>query len=137
MLRCNAVFFLIGSSNCSNIFIRKKITSDSTFEISADVQNTGKSDGDEVVQLYIAKEDRSKDDPACSLRAFSRVSIKQGAGVHVSFKLDSHAFESINGEGESVLVPGTYIVTIADAAPLPCSRKPGAAVPVTAEIVIY
>lgn len=114
----------------------KKIAEGSKLSADVDVKNTGRFDGDEVVQLYISKKDRNADDPVCSLRSFSRVRVKQGETAHVSFKLDAHAFESVNSEGENVLVPGTYIVTIADAAPLPRSVKLGAAAPVTAEIVI-
>ncbi|HAH60462.1 MAG TPA: glycosyl hydrolase [Treponema sp.] len=114
----------------------KKMAADTKLKVSIDVKNTGKFDGDEVVQLYVAKKNRSADDPACTLRAFSRVHVKRGETAHVSLKLDSHAFDSVNSEGESVLVPGTYVVTVADAAPLPCSEKLGAAAPVTAEIVV-
>ncbi len=114
----------------------KKMAADTKLKVSIDVKNTGKFDGDEVVQLYVAKKNRSAGDPACTLRAFSRVHVKRGETAHVSLKLDSHAFESVNSEGESVLVPGTYVVTVADAAPLPCSEKLGAAAPVTAEIIV-
>jgi beta-glucosidase len=114
----------------------KEITADGSLTLSVDVQNTGKFDGDEVVQVYIAKKNRSEDDPACTLRAFNRVHIKQGVSERLTFKLDSSAFETVNSEGENVLVPGSYIVTLADAAPLPCSEKLGATAAVMAEIVI-
>jgi beta-glucosidase len=114
----------------------KEVTAGDNVTISVDVQNTGKFDGDEVVQVYIAKKNRSEDDPSCALRAFSRVHIKKGCTEQITFKLDSNVFETINNEGQNVLVPGPYIVTIADAAPLPCSKKLGATTPVTEEVVI-
>jgi len=104
--------------------------------LSVHVINTGKFDGEEVVQLYVAKKDRNETDPVCSLRAFTRVSLKQGEEKLVPFTLDAGMFESISEEGESVLVPGTYVVTVAEAAPIPSSRKLGAAVPVSREIQI-
>ena len=114
----------------------KSISDGDKITVSAEVKNTGKYDGDEVVQLYIARTPRAKDDPVCSLRAFSRVRVKAGKTADVSFKLMSSAFETINTDGDSVLAPGTYTVTIADAAPLPCAVKLGAAAPVTAEVTV-
>jgi beta-glucosidase len=96
--------------------------------------NTGKVDAENVVQLYVAKENRSANDPVCSLRAFSRVAIPAGKSAAAEFELPSSAFESVLESGESALVPGAYIVTAADSAPLAISVKRGAAKPVSAKI---
>jgi beta-glucosidase len=96
--------------------------------------NTGKRDGEEVVQLYVSRDKRGADDPLTSLRAFCRVAIPAGKQVSVELKLPASAFESINAEGKSVLVPGSYTVTAADAAPLAISVERGAPKPVSAHI---
>jgi beta-glucosidase len=98
--------------------------------------NTGKRDAEEVVQIYIAKENRGADDPASSLRAFHRLLIPAGQTASAEFELTAAAFESVNAEGESVLVPGDYTVYAGDAAPLPVSMEKGAPKPASAAITI-
>ncbi|MDR1100352.1 MAG: glycoside hydrolase family 3 C-terminal domain-containing protein [Treponema sp.] len=88
--------------------------------------NTGKRDAEEVVQLYISKDDRGADDPASSLRAFRRIFVPAGKTVSAEFELAAAAFESVNAAGDSVLVPGAYTVYAGDAAPLPVSVEKGA-----------
>jgi len=100
------------------------------------VSNTGKYDAEEVVQIYISKDDRRKDDPIASLRDFRRISIPAGKPQTVEFELPSSAFEIVNSEGEYVLLPGSYNVIAADAAPIPVSTEKGAPAPVSAKIKI-
>ncbi|MDR2101100.1 MAG: glycoside hydrolase family 3 C-terminal domain-containing protein [Treponema sp.] len=101
-------------------------------KVATAVTNTGKRDADEVVQLYISRDARKDDDPLSSLRGFRRVKVPAGKTVRVEFELSSADFESINEAGESVLVPGSYTVILADAAPLPVSVERGATAPVRA-----
>ncbi|MFD2831185.1 beta-glucosidase [Corticicoccus populi] len=57
------------------------------FEISCDVKNTGSYDGDEVVQLYVGNKTSDIDMPSKELRAFERVSLKQGETQTVTVKI--------------------------------------------------
>ncbi|MDR0375819.1 MAG: glycoside hydrolase family 3 C-terminal domain-containing protein [Treponema sp.] len=114
----------------------KTLSKGGSVKVAASVANTGTGDGDEVVQLYIVRDDRTEDDPASSLRAFKRVSIPAGKQALVDFTLESSAFESVNDAGESVLLPGSYTVIAADAAPLAVSVEKGAAKPVCAKITV-
>nr|AUW36662.1 xylosidase/arabinosidase [uncultured bacterium] len=98
--------------------------------------NTGKRDAENVIQLYIAKDNRDADDPIASLRAFRRVFVPAGKTVTAEFELDSAAFETVNAEGESVLVPGSYTLVAADASPLPVAVEKGAAVPASAKVTV-
>jgi beta-glucosidase len=103
---------------------------------SVKLSNTGKYDAEEVVQIYIAKDDRASGDPASSLRAFRRVNIPAGKTLTVDFELPSSAFESVNEAGDQVLLPGSYTVYAADAAPLPVSVEKGAPSPVSAKVTV-
>jgi beta-glucosidase len=98
--------------------------------------NAGTVDADDVVQIYIAKANREAGDPIASLRAFRRVAVRAGATVNLEFELPASAFESVNAAGESLLVPGVYRVTAADAAPVPVAVEKGAAKPVSAKITV-
>jgi beta-glucosidase len=100
------------------------------------VTNTGKRDAEEVVQLYISRDKRGTDEPFASLKGFKRVFIPAGRAKTVEFNLFSAIFETISAEGESVLLPGSYSVIAADAAPAPVSAEKGAPAPVVEKIMI-
>ncbi|GHU68154.1 hypothetical protein FACS189447_10620 [Spirochaetia bacterium] len=98
------------------------------------LSNIGKRDAEEVVQIYITRDDRSEDEPAFSLRGFCRLKVPAGKSSSVEIELPASAFETINVEGESVLIPGSYTVTAADAAPIAVSVEKGASKPITAKV---
>ena len=112
------------------------IAPNETVTAAVTVSNTGKRNAEEVVQLYVSKDERGADDPLCSLRAFCRVYIPAGKSAVVEFDLPAAAFETINEKGESKLVPGLYTVIAADAAPVPTAEEKGAPSPVRANIKI-
>lgn len=56
--------------------------------VTADVTNTGKRAGDEVVQLYTHQRTSRDDLPNKQLRAFERISLRPGQTRTVSFTLD-------------------------------------------------
>lgn len=60
--------------------------------VSLTVSNTGQRDGDEVVQVYVKRNDDA-DGPQRALRAFQRVSLKAGETKTVSIPLPADAFE--------------------------------------------
>ncbi|MCL2127667.1 MAG: glycoside hydrolase family 3 C-terminal domain-containing protein [Treponema sp.] len=107
-----------------------------TVKAAVTVSNTGKSDADEVVQLYVARDERGADDPLSSLRDFRRVFIPSGKSAVVEFQLPAQAFAAVNVSGDSVLLPGAFSVIAADAAPLPVSVEKGAPPPVQAKITV-
>ncbi|MCL2764812.1 MAG: glycoside hydrolase family 3 C-terminal domain-containing protein [Treponema sp.] len=103
---------------------------------SVTVSNTGKMDADEVVQLYITRDNRSDDEPLFSLKGFRRVFIKAGKSIKVDFELQSSAFETVNAEGEYGLAAGSYTIIAADAAPAAVAVEKGAPAPVKAKISV-
>ena len=113
-----------------------EITQGNQVKAKVQVTNTGKRDADEVVQLYISKDERNADDPFYSLRDFRRVFIPAGKSTVVEFELPSSAFETVNSEGESVLTKGSYTVIAADSSPAAVSVARGASVPVSAKIKV-
>ncbi|MCL2229885.1 MAG: glycoside hydrolase family 3 C-terminal domain-containing protein [Treponema sp.] len=101
---------------------------------SVTVTNTGKIDADEVVQIYVSKDERTQDDPICTLRGFKRISIKAGKTQKINFEIDALALETINEQGESMLVPGKYSVIASDAAPVQTAVDKGAPKPIKAPL---
>ena len=91
----------------------EKISQNDTLEISLTVTNTGKVDGDEVVQLYISDTKASVEREVKSLKGFARVSLKAGECKTVSFKVDkSHlSFYDVNAK-KWVAEPGDFEILI-------------------------
>jgi beta-glucosidase len=110
-----------------------EISAGKSVKATVKLSNTGKRDAEEVVQIYIARDERGNDEPLSSLRAFRRVFVPTGKSVDVEFELPASAFETINAEGESVLLPGFYTVIASDAAPVPVALEKGAPAPVSAK----
>ena len=97
-----------------------------TVSVKVKVNNTGNTDGDECVQVYVQKNNRDQADPLYSLKAFKKVSVKKGESAEVKFDLPLKAFETITQEGESQIQSGTYTVIVADSAPDPVAVTLGA-----------
>lgn len=91
-------------------------------DFTVDVANTGPVAGEEVVQLYVRSPEAGFRTPRSSLRAFHRVKLPAGESKQLRFSLDEAAFAMINGEGEKVILPGTYEVVTSLASPGPRSE---------------
>jgi beta-glucosidase len=100
------------------------------------LSNTGSRDAEEVVQIYISKENRGDNDPLSSLRGFRRIFIGAGKREVVEFDIPASAFETINAQGEHELLPGTYKIIAGDAAPVSVAVEKGAPAPVSATIKV-
>ncbi len=76
--------------------------------LTVKVSNTGKMDGDEVVQLYVKKSE-DKEGPKMALRGFRRVHIPAGQTVEVSIPLTEETFKTYNAaSGEMEATPGHF-----------------------------
>ena len=80
--------------------------------VSATIENTGQTDGDEVVQLYIRDHISSVVTPVQQLRAFQRVHIASGAKKTVTFKLSREDLQLLDPSMTWVVEPGTFTVMI-------------------------
>ncbi|MGF1638653.1 MAG: glycoside hydrolase family 3 C-terminal domain-containing protein [Cyclobacteriaceae bacterium] len=96
----------------SNISEGKKIT------ITVDVTNKGSYDGDEVVQIYINAKNAHKAAPNSSLKAFERVHLKAGETKKVTLSLSAKDFAMANDNGNFVVEPGNYQVSVGGGQPI-------------------
>ena len=77
-------------------------------QVTVPVSNVGNRDGEEVVQLYLHKQN-DEQGPVKTLRSFKRVSIPQGQTVDVQFELSGKELEWWDDRSNTVkLSPGTY-----------------------------
>jgi beta-glucosidase len=82
--------------------------------VTVALTNTGRRDGDEVVQLYVAKPGDSANP---SLAGFSRVHLKAGATQSVSLPLDARALSQVDAQGVRKVVPGAYTLYVGGGQP--------------------
>lgn len=65
------------------------LTKDASITVNVDVENTGKRDGDEVVQLYVKHLNSQVSRPIQELKGFQRVHLKAGERKTVAIPLDA------------------------------------------------
>ena len=99
----------------SNLIIDKTTLNNSdTLSLSVEVKNTGKLDGEEVVQLYIKDLESDIWMPVKKLRKFDRISLKKGESKTVEFELNvSKDFRYYDPMGRKYKVePGSFEIQI-------------------------
>ena len=89
-----------------------KTTATDSILITAEITNTGKRDGDEVVQLYVNDEVSSVTTYEKVLRGFERIHLKAGETKKVSFKLRLTDMGLYNREMKYVTEPGWFKVWV-------------------------
>lgn len=91
---------------------RSRIQTNGSVEVTAKVTNTGRRAGDEVVQLYVSKDDRPDYAPLRQLRGVRRLSLKPGQTRTVTFKLTPKDFALVNERGDLAVSPGSYTIWV-------------------------
>jgi beta-glucosidase len=82
--------------------------------ITITLNNTGKRDGKEVVQVYVRDEYASITPSVKRLRVFEKVSLKVGESETISFVLNTSDLAFIGLDNKPVTEPGFFEVLIAD-----------------------
>lgn len=110
------------------------ITTDNPVELTIQVNNENNTAGEEVVQLYVSKQDRSQEDPMIELRDFTRVRVDGNGSESLSFQITADLLSNRNEDGEKVTFPGKYIVYVGGATPGERSEELGAPTPAMVEV---
>jgi beta-glucosidase len=87
-----------------------RIPSTGSIEASVDVENKGRREGDEVVQLYIQDVAASRVRPVKELKGFRRVTLQPGEHRTLRFTLTRAELGFYNQEMRYVVEPGTFKV---------------------------
>ena len=97
-------------------FSSPQLEAGNPLDVEVDVKNTGKRDGDEVVQLYITfpKVDGA---PLKALRGFTRVPLKAGEQQHVKLTLSPRDLSYVNAAGDRMISAGDYLITVGGGQP--------------------
>lgn len=91
---------------------KNELTAGQSLKLTVPVTNTGKRNGEEVVQVYLRKQGDAEG-PIKTLRAFKRVSIPAGKTVNVEFDLKDKELEWWDDQSNTVRVcPGSYDIMV-------------------------
>jgi beta-glucosidase len=85
-------------------------------DVEVDVKNTGKRDGDEVVELYISFP-KLAGAPLKALRGFRRVHLKAGEQQHVKLTLGPRDLSYVNEAGDRFVGGGDCLITVGGGQP--------------------
>ena len=96
----------------SNLQIPASAAAGTDITVTATITNSGKTDGDEVVQLYLTDEEASTPRPIRQLEGFERISLKPGESKNVQFVLKSRQFSIINNKEKRVIEPGYFTIAV-------------------------
>ena len=100
---------------------KEKVKKSESFQAEVTVQNDGKMESDEVVQLYIKRENEKIVTPIFSLKGFKRIHLKVGESTKVSFSITPEMLSIIGENGETLIQKG--IVKIFIGGSLPTQRS--------------
>jgi beta-glucosidase len=89
------------------------IAPDGTLRVSADIANTGKREGTEVVQLYIHDRLAPTSRPVRELKGFQRVALAPGEHKQVDFTVDANDLGSYDPQMHWIVPASTYDVWVA------------------------
>jgi len=89
----------------------KTMRAGGSITLSAEVRNSGKRQGDEIVQLYVHDPVASISRPVKELKGFQRVALGPGEAKRVEFEITPEALQFWSGNGWKT-EPGTFKVWI-------------------------
>jgi beta-glucosidase len=97
----------------SNLKADSQVAQNGTLHVSADIENSGKREGSEVVQLYVRDRVAPTSRPVRELKGFQRVTLAPGARKTVDFTVNANDLGSYDPEMHWIIPPGTYDVWVA------------------------
>ncbi len=95
-----------------NLEVPALVNAGDPVKISVEVTNSGKMDGEEVVQVYLSDLEASVPVPVRSLVGVKRVFLKAGETKKVEFQIKPEQFSLIDKSYKRVVEPGKFMVSV-------------------------
>ncbi|MDT5268523.1 MAG: beta-glucosidase [Acidobacteriota bacterium] len=89
-----------------------RVSPTQTVTVSATVENAGRVEGDEVVQLYVTDVGASVRVPVRSLAGVERVHLKPGERRALSFNIEPRQLAVIRDDGRAFVEPGEFLLSV-------------------------
>jgi len=109
----------------SDLQLPQNVATGDSVKVSVLVTNTGKRNGEEVVQLYVSLLDRKVPVPLRSLQGVQRVKLQVGESCKVEFTLSPEQFSNIDALMQRCVEPGKVLVTVGGQQPFPNALESG------------
>jgi beta-glucosidase len=93
-----------------NILLPASVPAGNEVKVSVEVTNTGKLDGEEVVEVYISDKESTVPVPILALAGFKRVFLKAGETKKVELTLKPEQFSLIDNAYNRIIEPGRFVV---------------------------
>lgn len=121
----------------SDISINKsEIKKGESVTVTARITNTGRTNAEEVVQMYISDVKASTRVPLFSLKGFQRIRLAPNESKTITFEMKPKMMEIFDNDGNSFIEPGEFKVYIGGSSPQKQSMKQGAAMPLETVFVV-
>ncbi len=101
----------------SDIKLPKTAKVGDNVKVSVTVTNSGKIDGEEVVQLYLKDEVASSLRPKWELEGFERIFLKAGVSKTVEIELKARQFSIIGKDDKRVIESGDFTINVGGGQP--------------------
>ena len=95
--------------------IPETIKAGENFSVNVAVENIGVYDGEEVVQVYIHHLNADEFNPHKTLANFQRIAFKAKEKKEITFIIDKEQLSSVNKDGQKVVLPGEYLISVGGA----------------------
>lgn len=105
-------------------FAYSKLTAAKSFKtgdevkVSVKVKNSGKREGEEVVQIYLSNLTAKVPVPLRTLVGFKRISLKPGEVKTINFTLAPDEFSVVDESNKRVTLPGRFVISAGGCSPL-------------------
>ena len=83
-----------------------------TVPVNVRVKNSGKKDGEEVIQLYVYSQDKTIQSPLKALKGFQRVFLKAGESKTIQFNLSPEDLSIIDDDGNPKQFTGKVTIAV-------------------------
>jgi len=101
----------------SNLHLNDTFGTEAPVNVTVEVKNSGKVDGEEVVQIYVSNKTAKSEVPIVALKGFQRINLKKGEQKTVTFKLNPEDFSITNSDAKQIVEPGTFDIAVSGAVP--------------------
>ncbi len=101
----------------SRLGVPRTVAAGNPLTVSVTVKNTGKMDGEEVVQLYLSHPDAPGKAPIQALKGFQRIALRAGESRRVAFTLTPEDLSLVNERGQLYTPKGKVVLSIGGGQP--------------------
>nr|WP_321412009.1 glycoside hydrolase family 3 C-terminal domain-containing protein [uncultured Carboxylicivirga sp.] len=101
----------------SNLLMPSEVFAGSSMTVTVDVTNTGKYDGEEVVQLYVSHPDMEFKTAIRSLKSFKRIHLKAGETKNISMVLQPEDMAVLTDKYQYIIDGTAFKISVGGSQP--------------------